>query len=60
MNYTQWLTKLIAIICQSGELTPIEIALSEDDCKAYFANGLTPEQVYFDIWEEDAGHLFAI
>jgi len=59
MNYTQFLITLIEIIMKDNEgMTVSEIALTEDDCLQHFTDGTTPEDLYFNVWQKDAGHYW--
>lgn len=60
MTYTQWLLKLISIIMVDSGLSIDEIALTDSDCFAQYKAGVTPEHLYFNVWEGCAGNYYAI
>lgn len=59
-NYTDFLVALIALICADGYITPSEIALTHDEVMQHYLNGGTPESLYNDIWQQDAGNYYKI
>ena len=40
-----------------ADLTADEIAINDDEIKGYYNKGKTPSEVYFDIWQQDAGNF---
>lgn len=61
MDYTQFVVELISIILQdNSDLSVCHIALDEEDLKYYHSIGYTPQRVYFEEWERDAGHYFGV
>lgn len=60
MNYTQFITELIEIICVNADLQVNQIALTEDDCKLHWSLGYTPKQLFFEIWQQDAGNFYKL
>lgn len=59
MNYTQYVTALISLICKDGEMTPDEIALTESEIQEAWQKGVKPETLYYDIWQQDGGNFIA-
>lgn len=61
INYTSWVIALIVIILNDNrDMHVFEIALNEDKLKIYFEKKLSPQYVYNDIWERDAGNYYKI
>lgn len=59
-TYTHFVTRLIAIIlADNTDMTAGEIALTESDLQEYFNAGISPETVYHEIWQGDAGNYWA-
>ena len=57
MNYTSFLIFLIEIILkENDDMTIDDIGLSEHELRPLWAMGVTPEFVYYSIWEDDAGN----
>lgn len=60
VTYTSWLLILITLIGDVTEFEPSQLALTERELKAYYEMGLSPYNVFFDVWEQDAGNYYAM
>ena len=45
---------------EKAKLKADEIAIDDIEIKKYHQQGKTPEQVYFDIWQQDAGNFYKL
>jgi len=52
--------ELYKLVMDKANLTPDEIAINDDEIKEYYNKGKTPSEVYFDIWQQDAGNFWNI
>jgi len=56
-TYTSFLIDLIALINAQGISTE-QISLSETEVRDSYQRGQTPEYLYFEVWQQDAGNFF--
>ena len=59
-GFEQWKQALYKIVMEKAKLEADEIAIDDAEIKQYYQKGKTPEEVYFDIWQQDAGNFFSI
>lgn len=59
-SYTRWLLALIALICEQTGFDPKQLALTDSELAHYFENGKSPNNVFYDIWLQDAGNYFGM
>jgi menaquinone-dependent protoporphyrinogen IX oxidase len=59
-DFLQWKEKLINVIMNDDGSTRDEIAITDKEVFDYFKQGKTPEEVYNDIWQKDAGNYYNI
>ena len=59
-KYNDWIEELISLIEKESGLDRDEILVTESEAKKHFEAGLTPHQVYFDEWQEDAGNFYSL
>ena len=59
-GFEQWKQALYKIVMEKAKLKADEIAIDDIEIKKYHQQGKTPEQVYFDIWQQDAGNFYKL
>ena len=59
LNFNKWKEELynLVMVMDKADLTADEIAINDDEIKGYYNKGKTPSEVYFDIWQQDAGNF---
>lgn len=60
MDYGSWKKELINIIKKDANLDDNEIAVNEEEIKKYYNEGKSPKEVYYNIWQRDAGNFWGI
>lgn len=60
MNYTNWLINLLDIIILETNFSLRDISITEEEVKGYWEQGVLPNQVFYDIWDQYAGNYFKI
>lgn len=59
-GFEQWKQALYNIVMEKADLEANEIAIDDEEIKQYYQQGKTPEEVYFDIWQQDAGNFYNV
>ena len=59
-DFNKWKTELYDLVMDKADLTANEIAINDDEIEEYYNEGKTPSEVYFDIWQQDAGNFWKI
>jgi hypothetical protein len=59
-EFNSWKEKLYGIVMNDANLDREDIAIDELEIKKYWEEGKTPEEVYYDVWLQDAGNFRAI
>ena len=60
IDYGSWKKELINIIKKDANLDDNEIAVNEEEIKKYYNEGKSPKEVYYNIWQRDAGNFWGI
>ena len=59
-GFKQWKQALYNIVMEKADLEASEIAIDDEEIKQYYQQGKTPEEVYFNIWQQDAGNFYNV
>jgi len=59
-GFDNWKKELYKLVMDKANLTTDEIAIDNNEIEKYYNEGKTPSEVYFDIWQQDAGNFFNI
>ena len=59
-GFDSWIEELYSVILNNTNLEEDEISFDEDIVRTYFDEGKTPEEVYFDIWDQDYGNFYSL
>ena len=59
-NFEQWKEELYNLVMKEADMERYELAINEKEIQEYYNEGKTPSEVYFDIWQQDAGNFWGI
>lgn len=59
-SFNQWKEELYNIVMDKANMEKDEISIDDKEIQEYYNEGKTPSEVYFDIWQQDAGNFFNI
>ena len=59
-GFKQWKQALYNIVMEKAVLEASESAIDDEEIKQYYQQGKTPEEVYFNIWQQDAGNFYNV
>jgi len=59
-GFEQWKQDLYNVIMINSDLKADQIEVDNEEIEQYYEQGKTPEEVYFDIWDEDAGNFYKL
>jgi len=59
-GFQQWKEELYNLVMKEANMEKDEISIDDKEIQEYYNEGKTPSEVYFDIWQQDAGNFFNI
>jgi len=59
-SFNQWKEELYNIVMDKANMEKNDISIDDKEIQKYYHEGKTPSEVYFDIWQQDAGNFFNI
>lgn len=58
-GFEKWLVELFETVMELAEMHEDEIAITGEEVLSYYRRGISPGDVYFKEWGQDAGNFFA-